>query len=180
MRRHSLSLDEAQAAAPDAVWSPRLKQDDAGDRARKELEAKAAAKRAEEQEAATRKAQQVEADGVWELEHRQSRLRDSTATTFTSRSLVFLICFVVGIVLFALVITRDGFSSLSTLQLIIFVVAVVASVINLILGYLWCTNQSWGRSRQLLCCVPCVCDEADDDDYGDDEQDDFYDEGKQP
>lgn len=174
-----MSLDEAQEAAPDAVWSPKLQQDDEGMLARQQVEERAKAKRAKEEEEARREAERAEAERLYNLEHEQSRLRETIATSFASRSAVFLICVLVGIVLFLLAITNAAFERLSTLQLIIFILAAIAAFINLILGVLWCNNVSWGRSRELLCCVPCVCDEREADD-GDYEEEDFYDEEAKP
>lgn len=57
----------------------------------------------------------------------------------------------------------------------IMVVVVVVSVVNLILGLMWCSNRSWGEGRQFVLYGPCglCCDERDeseDDTLAEDEQ----------
>jgi uncharacterized protein YhaN len=193
-RRHRMSLDEAQEAAPDAVWTPKLSQDNAGDMARREIDQKARAKQAEEEakaeakraeEAARerdkrereevadakRKQEKAEAARIYELQHRQSRLRESVATTIVGRAAVFLICVIVGVALFVLLFVLDGFSSMTSTEAILFVLLVCTAIINVVLGMMWCTNTGWGEGRQVLCCCPCVCDEADAD-RSDSEDDD--------
>ncbi len=194
-RRHKMSLEQAQEAAPDAVWTPRLSQDNAGDRARQELDEKAKAKReeedakakakreeeetrarakqAQEEEApAKRRQEEAEAARIYKLGHRPSRLRDDVATSFVGRACIFLICLIVSVASFMLLSTFDAFSSMTSTEMLIFVVLVCMAILNFVLGLMWCTNTGWGRSRELVCCLPCVCDEADSDpSYSEDDED---------
>lgn len=95
------------------------------------------------------------------VDDRESRLRETVATTFPARTVVFGIVLAVSVLLILVALTWE--ESWDSLKVAMLVVISTISVVNLVLGIMWCSNKSWGKGRQLVLWSPCglCCDERD-------------------
>ena len=95
------------------------------------------------------------------VDDRESRLRETVATTFPARTVVFGIVLAVSVLMILLALTWE--ENWGSLSMVILAVIAIVSVVNLVMGIMWCSNTSWGKGRQLVLWSPCglCCDERD-------------------